>query len=642
MGHPGGVALYHQLKGEDCADALKATCDRLERENAPRVARAMRNLSLYEGRPIRSLTAGAYLATCVSDEDEQRFNLARNIANAAVAKVGGKQRPKSQFCVSSSDWSVKRRAKRMERVVEATMLQRQSATHHDAWSVGMMMLRDAAVLDMGAIRWDVDYESCRVSCRRVFPLELLVDANEAKYGDPRNIFHVYGYDRHLLCAKYPEHEKSIMQAPSYEDEARSDVSFDGNGDRARMVKVREAWRLPSGTNGSRGYKAGRHVMAVGDADLLDGETFDRDFFPIEMLTWEPWFLGIHGTSIVDNVAGLHIELNAAVERWAASERLASNMMIFFEANSVATEQISSNLPATLVEVRHGAQMPVAHAPETIGQASIAWQDRLKAGAYEQSGQSQMGATGQVDQGVTAGIAMRTIDNIATERFSWQWQQFERVMAIGSARQIVAAHRELAEYHGDEGYSVRCPGASYLSEIKWSEADLEDDKYVIQVYAVSGLVNTPTDRLNLASDLMQMGVITRDAFLRIIQYKNVDEEIAGSSRQNELLEQMMESWMDADVERLRDGDRDYFNEIYWPPEPFLQLEEAMIQVGNAYFSARLERAPDEILELFVRYMGEIDAQIKKQAAMQAQAQGPAAIGSGPMPAPGAVPAGVING
>lgn len=612
-------SLWHELDGAECASVLTATCDRLERVTASRIDRAKRNLSLFEGRRIATLSPDAYYSmTEVQGEsfERQRVPIARSIPNSAVAKVGGKQRPKTQFCVSGADWSTKRRAKRLERVVEATMLQRHT-NHSDAWSVGLLCLRDAAVLDCGVIKWSVDWINRKVVCQRVLPWELIVDPYEAKYGAPRNIFHVYAYDRFQLAAQFPKFEEQIMAAPAMEQEPHGEAYDFQLIDRARLVKVREAWRLPTGKEGVEGYKPGRHALVAGNVDLLEGEEWTRDFFPFEIMTWEPWFMGVFGSSVVDTVAPMQEELSASVERWAAAERLGSNAFLVCEEDSVPKEALESNVPFTIVPVRKSAAFPPqVVVPETQGQASMAWREWLKANAYETSGQSQMNASGQTQSGVTAAVAMRTQDNIATERFSWQWRMFETTMTVGNARQIVACLRELAEEEGDD-FTVRWPGGSYLREIKWKDADLENDQYVIQPYAVSGLVNTPTDRLNLASDLFDKGIISAESFKRVIQYKDVDQEIESGSKQSELLEQMIEQWLDADVDRLEDRDPDYIDEIYWPPEPFMNLPGAMAQIGDAYFGARLERAPDCILELFTRFLTELDAQIQKQAAQQAQ-------------------------
>jgi hypothetical protein len=613
------------------ASVLSATCDRIARATQARITRAKRNLSLFENRKLTSLSPDAYYTMAELDGEEfdrQRINLARAIVNAAVAKVGGKQRPKVQFCVSAAaDWATKRKAKRRERIVEAIQSQPQSSLQHaDAWMVALMNLRDAAVCDMGARKWEIDWNTRRIVCRRVVPWELMVDPYEAKYGSPRNLFHEYGQDRFLLAEQFPAFEEDIMAAPAMSQEPHSDAT-EYLGDAQRLVRVREGWRLPTGD------RHGRHSIAVGSVDLLDGEDGEwcRDFFPFEIITWQPWFLGIFGTGVVDEIAPICDEINASTERWAQAENRGSNVFVVAQKGTVAREQITSNVPFSLVEVELSATaMPQLVVPETQGQASILWNERLKALAYEIPGMTQQGATGQTANGVTAAVAMREENRIETERFSWQWRSYELMCTVGDARQINACLRELAEE--DPDYAIRWAGGAYLQEARIGDFDFDDSQYVVQPYAVSGLVNTPTDRLNLASDLFDKGVLSREAFLRVIQYKNIDEELAGQSKQGELLEQMIGWWLDADLDLLEARDPDYLAEIYWPPEPFLDLPSAIVQVGRAYFDARLNRAPTPIISLFTDYLSACDKELQKQAQIQQQMQAPPAPAMPAAPAP----------
>lgn len=631
---PDAQPLWWSLKGVERAEAMRTTCDHLERIYAPRRKRALANVQIYEGRKLDGLHPYAYFSNAElssDDYDRQRINLARSLVATAVAKVAGKQRPKAQFCVSDADWTTKRKSKKLEKFVEAQQLARQGNLQ-DAWAVGLLAFRDCCVTDWGVLKFSADTLMRCVAIERVLPWELLVDPFEARYGMPRNFFHVYGWDRDQACERFPGHRDAIMAAPSLEEE---NVAVDASGsvygsgkETSRMVKVREGWRMRFSAD-----KPGVHDIVVGNVSVLPDEEWDRDFPPFELMVWEPWMVGIHGSSLIDGVANLCVELNAAMERWATAEKLCSNGVFIYTKGTVDETSLENNGIGIAIPVEPGATIPPTYtAPNVVSETSVQWIQFIRSMGFETSGVSQQSATSQKDPGVTAGVAMRTIENIGSERFSIQWQMYERVMAIGATRQVLAC---VAELDKDEDVVAKWPGAGYFEAIRFKDVSLEEDQYHVQPYAVSGLVNTPGDRLSLASELWQSQLISPDAYLRIIQYKDIDAELGRTTTQSTLVEKYIEQWLDATKETQDDG-----SFRYRPPIRFMQHGEAILQVGRAYMEAELDGAPDFNLGFFLRFMADCDKQIQQQEARKAELAA-AALGKGAVPPPmvgGAVPPG----
>ncbi len=613
------------------AAAVVATVDAIERDQGERRASALRNLSIYEGRRLEGLFPSAYYTSAEMTGDEcekRRLRLARSLVNTAFAKVAGKQKPKAQFMTTDADWSTKRRAKRMERVCEAVWSQRQGNCR-DGWEVARLAFRDCEIGDMGVLKFWTDLQERKIVIDRVLWWELLVDPQEARYGMPLNWFHVYAYDRYKLISRFPWARDAIMAAPGINEETTGANAYGFGNEIARMVKVREAWRLALSKD-----EPGIHSIIVGEVDLAKGEDYTRTFPPFETMSWEPWVMGLGGASLVDNVADIDDELNAGTERRSTAERLCSNGVTFYRENSVDARDLADNRIGISIAVKQGQEMPVYHAPEAVSQGSVQWVQQLQQWGSDMSGVSSHAATGTTDKGVTAGIAMRTQENIASERFAIPWQTFENMVAIGGARQIIACMRELAE--DDPDFSVKWPGASVLKEVKWSEADLEDDQYHVQVAAVSGLVNTPADRLQLASELYDRGILSQDAFMRVIQAKDIDSELERTNTQYQLVDRYIEDWLEATPEAEDNG-----TFRYRPPIKWMQLPESIVQVGRAYLNAELDNAPEYNLEFFLRWMDEADAKIQqleeqRRAVEQAQQAQQQAQMQQAAPTPGAQP------
>jgi hypothetical protein len=624
--------LWWQCEDEASrAASVVATVDALERDQGERRARALRNVSIYEGRKLEGLFPSAYF-TSVEMTGEQcdvrRLRLARSLVNTAFAKVAGKQKPKAQFMTTDADWTTKRKAKRLERVVEAVWSQRQGNAR-DGWEVARLAFRDCEVTDMGVLKFWTDLQERKIVIDRVLPWELITDPQESRYGMPQNWFHVYAYDRYKLAARFPDDREAIMSAPGLNEETTGANAYGTGGEIARMVKVREAYRLAFSKD-----EPGMHSIIVGGADLAKGEKYERMFPPFECMSWEPWMMGLGGTSLVDNVAEIDDELNASVERRSQAEKLNSNGVGYYREGSIDSKDLEDNRVGIWVSVKQGFELPTYHAPETTSQGSIQWASQLQQWGHDISGVSSMAATGQTDQGVTAGIAMRTQENISSERFAIPWQTFENLVAIGGSRQIIACMRELAE--DDPGAAVKWPGGSFLKDIRWSEADLEDDQFHIQVAAVSGLVNTPADRLQLASELYDRGILSQDSFLRVIQAKDIDAELERTNTQYQLIDRYIEDWLEVTPETVDDG-----TFRYRPPIKWMQLPEAIVQVGRAYLAADLDDAPEFNLDFFLRWMGDADAKVQeleatRRAADEAAKAQQQAMQQQAAPTPGAMP------
>lgn len=628
-----GGPLWHSIDNEaDRAETVIRTCDSLEVLHKERRRRALEFIEVYEGKRLGGLYPSAYLKSTLfqgDDYDRVRLNEARAIVNTAIAKIAGKQRPRAQFACSESNWSLRRRAKKLEKFIDAVMLQRQGG-QTDAFAVGLQMFRDLCVTDSGWLKVWADPVLKRVCIQRVLPWEVLVDPNEARYGEPQNLFHVYGYDRFLLAEQFPDRKEEIMAAKGLDaDDHDSGLLYGYESAVGRMIKVREAWRLPPGPD-----TPGKHsiiLAASGTNAGIDltvkkgqrkGEDWTRPFFPLLGSTWEPHLMGIYGTSLVENIAGLCDELNAAIQRRAQAEQLGSNMVIMCEEGSVDKEKLEDNRPCIIIERKVGTPEPTFRVPDVVSQGSVQWASALQSWAHESSGVSQQDSAAVKQPGIDSGIAIREIRDIGSERFAIQWQQYERTLAVDLPRQIIAAVQELAEASGDD-VIMKWPGGEYFEDLHWSKVKLDESQYHVQVYAVSGLVNTPADRLALATELVDRNFMSKETYLRVIQAKDIDAELGKTNSANQWVEKQIEAWMDATQEDLDSGKFRYRG----PPPRWLGpgvLTDCILQVGLAYLDADMGNCPQFNLAFFEKFMVETDAIIQSLTNVAAEQQ---AIGKG---------------
>jgi hypothetical protein len=608
---------WQRASKEDVGRAVVELCDALENEQKGRKTRCLEALSRYEMRRIRSLTAGAYYTAGsmeVGDGDNAvplRWATERSLANTAQAKIAGRQRPKSQFVTSDADWETKRKAQKLDRCVEATMLRPQGA-YADFWEVSQRVFLDSCIFPAAcAMKFTPDVENERVCIDRVLPWEVFVDALEAQNGNPLSLFHIYPYDRDSLAAQYPgdADQEAIYRAAEYEDELTRNVA--GTTRVADQIKVREAWRLPLSKN-----MPGRHVVAIdgpnGGHVLLD-EPWKRQEFPFIFLRWAWEVLGFGAVSLVEEVMPICDEVNESIARCQSVVKRTSQSVCIYDEGSVREEDLLTNEDAINIRKTPGANPVQWFSPSPLNEQVLEWVQLNDRKAYEISGISQMSATSRKEQGVTAGVAIRTLADMETERFAVVFKKYETACAVEAARQIVAANDNIGDEKKD--YTLRWRGEGSLRSYRWNDVKLPIDAY--DVYPVSGLKNTPTDRLQLAQELNASGKLSDDALLRVIEYLDTKQEVDKAGKQRQLIERYIDDWLDATPQKQQDGSFRFKAPIPWMPS----LEDAMVQVAEAYLDAQLDGIPTFNEQFFLTFMQQLDNEITKKGLRAAQiAQG----------------------
>lgn len=601
---------WHQFdKGPEMARELVALCSALQTEQKARKTRCRDNASRYEMRRLGGLNPAAYYrAGAYSGQNAAPLTWPeeRSIANAAHAKLAGQQKPKVQFVTSDADWATKRKSKKLDRFVEGQFMQ-SVGIYGDVWQLMLRVFLDACVFPTGgAAKTFADDEDGRVSYERVFTWELFVDPLEARYGQPRNLFHVYPYDRDELIERFPEHKDALNGCAEFVEDGEAE--WTGSRRVSNQIKVCEAWRLPFSST-----KPGRHVIAIDDQTLLD-EPWTRNEFPFIWLHWSKHLVGSDGTSLIEEISSIADAVNDTVQRMQDSHSRTSMGVLCYEEGSVREEDLRTNEDGINFRFAPGKTPPTYISPQPFGPANVQFLNLNVDKIHDVSGVSEMLSSGDKPSGVTAAVAMRAVEDIQSKRFSVVYRAYEEAF-VSLARQTIACVRELAET--DKEFSSKWSGKGFIKTIKWADVDLEDDRYVIQVYPVGEIKNTPADRLQLIQELNAAGKVSDEALIETIKYLDSARELESVSRQRELIESYTDQWLDATPEAELDGTFRYRPPIPWMPS----LPDALVQVAQAYLEAEMDEVPSYNKDFFLRFMQELDLEIqRKEARASANAAG----------------------
>lgn len=617
------------------ADEVCAINDGLEEDQAPRRQRYLLNLQRYEGRKLAEFNAAAYdTAEAGTLDGEQRLPLYRSLCDTQQADIAGRQRPRPMFLSSGADWRTRRRAKKVDRVVEGVLHQ-----PHGDYVNGWELATDAelAMSIMGAcgvkVLMDRITEECRLE--RVLPGRVKVDPRECEGGmKPKNWFDSYLMDEDQALeefvelpleeglideARAEELREAIGSAAVTDDALRSE--YYSSTRIARSVKIREAWRAPIGKK-----KPGKHVFCV-PGKVLWSEDWHRDGPGIVWMRWSREQLGYWAFGLIDEAEPMVREANKAAQHLDERMKLLANRRTFLhELSEINPADMEANEIENLIRYS-GQAAPVVQDLPPFHPAELDYKRDNVRDSFDLVGIPQGTATARKEQGVTAGVAIRMVRDIGAQRQAVRARNFENFF-VALAKEIVACIAEWTEATGKD-YTARVPGKASVTEIKWSEAQLDLDSVFVKVAPVSSLPNDPAGKMSAVRELFQDGILSPKGYMRLIDMPDLEKELSMQSAEADYLDDLIDKFLDAEP--------DQDPKTYWQnPDGFIiDKPAALAQFAAAYFTARREGAPEFNLELLRRYMMRLDKLIQRAAEAAAQASGAAAPGQPPM-APGVAP------
>tara|TARA_R100000808_G_C2155477_1_gene168152 strand:+ start:13892 stop:15766 length:1875 start_codon:yes stop_codon:yes gene_type:complete len=564
-----------------------------ERQNY-RTTADLRHMRLYGNAPVEGLSSNAYSrppAGLTSLTNRLSLNIVHSMVSTVVSKIM-KNRPRPMFLTSGGDWSMKRKAKMLNKFTQGLFYASK------VYKVGEDVCRDACIFGTGFMK--IYENNGEIIAERVFPHEIMVDDSEAIYGQPRQMFQRKMINKEVLLSIYPEHRKAIIEAASTGPQSPSpypDVAvFDG-------VEVIEAWHLPS----AREAKDGRHTICIGGAVLLD-EEYNKPYFPFVNLKWSSKALGFWGQGIAEQLTGLQIEINKLLKTIQIAMHLVSVPKVFVERGSKVSKAHLNNEIGGIIE--YAGTPPVYKTANSVSPEMFSHLDRLYARAYEIVGVSQLSAASRKPAGLESGRALREFSDIESERFLSFARSYE-TMFLDAAKIMIDIARDVSKTGKD--FSVTSFDRSNLQKVKWSDVKLDEDQYIMQVFPTSLLPVTPAARLQTVEEMMRTGLLSREDGMALLDFPDLKSVQSLETASFDEIEMVIESMIEK-------GE-------YISPEPFSNLAFALKKVNQAYIRAKLDGVPEERLDLMRRYVAECQslisnaemaAQQQQMAMMQAQA------------------------
>lgn len=528
-------------------------------------------------------------------DDRPTFNLIESCVDTLVSRLSQSE-PQPKFLTDNADYKQRHLAQQLNQFILGEFYQ----TH--AYEKGKKMLRDALVMGSGALKV-YEGEDGRAQIDRVMQTDLYVDDNDSLNGEPQQLIQLKLVDRDKLIANNPKHEHIIAETPqSYPDNAP-----DSGRTTADQVLVVEGWKLPSGQDAEApGYRPGRHTLATANGVIFN-EEWHKPKFPFVFLNYSDPFLGFWGQGIATRLFGTQISLNRVLYTISRAINLVGVPRVFVDQSSKVTKTHNNNEIGTIITysgTKPSYEIAPCNAPELYAE-----RDKLIEYGYRQEGVSDMQATGSKPMGLNSGAAIRSYDDVNSDRFTLLSKKWENVF-IELAYQVTDVAMDIAKRDGK--YQTVYPNKDGTKEINLPKMSFLKDPFVIQCFTESSLPRTPAGRIATVTEQVQAGMLTLKEGRRLMKFPDLEQ----NEKLDNASEERIFKILDAIVE---DGK-------YTPPDPFLDLDLAttlVVQYINLYRAANLEQEKDDLLQTFFNQV-----QTLKQAAM-------------PPPMPGGMPAPQAN-
>lgn len=432
--------------------------------------------------------------------------------------------------------------------------------------------------------------------------EVVIDAVVGMFNDPQEIHWEHPTPRTELLARYPDHTEAINRAMN---SWRGDMAFMSQAD---MISVTYSWRKQSQTDAGDG----RYAVCIAECTLESGE-WEKDYLPIVRWQWTPPTYGCFGMGIAQELEGMQASIAEILRNVMASIHLFAIPRVWLEKSSNVSQHTLSNEEGTVNY--YAGSPPIFSTPPAASPDIYQFLQWMIDQALKQVGLSQMTAQSEKPAGLNSGVAMRTYQDVETQRFAIVGQRWERFhveigrIVVDMAADMFAKNKKL---------QVKIPGRAFIESVDWKDASMSADQYEMQAFPTSILPRTPEGQLQTVQEMTQSGFMPEDVLLAQMRVPNlnawIDEKTA--SRDN----------INLCLSRIRDKGK------YVAPNAIANIDMCVEMAMSAYLRAdNDEHIPPERVDLLLRFLqAALDIQATKNAPPTPPPGTPGPPGAGPPP------------
>ncbi len=583
----------------ELARQLCSTAAYLKTSQTYRIRQIAASIRMYAGLSVYSY-AGSNVSkmdrTKTLPDDKPTFNLIRSCVDTLHSRLSQNE-PQPKFLTDNANYHQRHLAQKLNQFVLGEFYQTK------AYEKAAKILKDGLTIGVGALKV-YEGDDKKVNVDRVLVSDLYVDDNDSINGCPQQLTQLKLMDREKLF--YTTDDKKAKQVIENTPNSFPDNSADSGRTASDQIMVIEGWHLPQGQMLKDGktewMQEGRHSICTVEGTIRD-EVWTKPKFPFVFFNYsDPW-LGYFGQGIGTQLFGTQISLQRILYTISRAITLVGVPRVFIDQSSKIVKSHNNNEVGVIITysgTKPSYEVAPCNAPELYSE-----RDKLIQYGFQETGVSAMQATSQKPEGLDSGAAIRSYDDIATDRFASISKKYDNVF-VELAYQITDVAKDIAEKYGK--YETVYPNKDGTKEIDLPAMEFLKDPFVIKCFTESSLPRTPAGRMATVTEQVQAGMLTLREGRRLLKFPDLE--------QNEQLDNASEERifkiLDAIVE---DGK-------YEEPDPFMDLNlaiELTVKYYNLYMAAKLEEDKAEMLRNF----------FKQCLALQQAAMPPPALAGMPM-------------
>lgn len=582
----------------ELAKQLCATAAYLKTNQTYRVRQIAASIRMYAGLSVYSY-AGSNVSrmdrTRTLPDDKPTFNLIRACVDTLHSRLSQNE-PQPKFLTDNADYRQRHLAQQLNRFVLGEFYQTK------AYEKAAKILKDGLTIGCGALKV-YEGDDKKVCVDRTLVSDLYVDDNDSINGEPQQLIQLKLVDREKFLSRIQS--KKSVDIVEKTPNSYPDNLPDSGRTASDQIMVVEGWRLPNCSDPeSSTHVPGRHTLATVEGTLID-EEWNKPKFPFVFFNYsDPW-LGFFGQGIGTQLFGTQLSLQRILYTISRAITLVGVPRVFIDQSSKVVKSHNNNEIGVIVTYS-GTKPSYEVAPCNAAEL-YAERDKLIQYGFQETGVSAMQATSQKPEGLNSGAALRSYDDISTDRFASISKKYDNVF-IELAYQIVDQAKDIAEREGK--YQTVYPNKDGTKEVDLPAMKFLKDPFVIKCFSESALPRTPAGRIATVTEQVQAGMLTLKEGRRLMRFPDLE--------QNEQLDNSSEEWIFKILDEIVENGK------YSPPDPAMDLElaiELSIKYYNLYMAAGLEEEKADMLRDFrtqaiAIQQAPMQAMAAQQAAMQA--------------------------
>ena len=579
----GELAEWWKAKDDQqLATEICGTASYLKTNQTYRMRQLAVDVRLYCGLSIYSY-AGSNVSkmdrTKTLPDDRPTFNLVQACTDTLVSRLSH-ARPQPKFLTDNADYKQRHLAQKLNQFILGEFYQ----TH--AYEKATKVLRDCIVMGTGCLKV-YEGDDGKVCVDRVLITDLFVDDNDSINGEPQQLLQLKLMDRAKLMANSPKKAAGIIESTP---QSYPDNSPDSGRTTADQIMVVEGWKLPSGPDPDQsGYIPGRHTIATVQGVVLD-EEWNSPKFPFVFVNYSDPFLGFFGQGLATQLFGTQLTLNRILYTIARSITLVGVPRVFIDQSSKVVKSHNNNEIGVIVTysgTKPSYEVAPCNAPELYAE-----RDKLIQYGFQQCGVSAMQATSQKPEGLNSGAAIRSYDDISTDRFAELSKKYDNVF-VDLAYLIADCAKNIAKRDGK--YQTVYPNKDGTKEVDLPAMKFLDNPFVIQCFTESALPRTPAGRIQVVTEQVQAGMLSIKEGRRLMRFPDLEQNETLDNASEERIFQMLDNIVE---EGKFEG-----------PDEFIDLNLATqltVQYINLYLAAKLEEEKADMLRKYFKQVQAIKA------------------------------------